>query len=84
MYVDGSEGIEQIDGSLDLLSASEVGVAVSSYQEERGHTYNRENERTEPLWEGALVGKKPFLYPFPVIGLFLAIFGAISTNQFVN
>ena len=83
VYVDGTKEIEQIDGSLDLSSAPEVGVAVSSSQE-RGQTYNRENKRIEPLWGGTLVGKKPFFYLFPVVVLFLAIFGAISTNQFVN
>jgi len=82
VYIDGTEEIERIDGLIDLSSASAVGVAVSP--QERGQTCNREYERIEPLWEGALIGKGPFLYPFPVIGVFLAIFGAISTNQFVK
>lgn len=73
VYIDGTKEIERLEQLLDLKSIYTTGELISSGGSGGG----------QQLWEGALVGKKPYLYPFPVIAVFLAMFGAISTNQFV-
>jgi hypothetical protein len=65
-------------------STDDAAVRVARKSTNRGVVSQSEKgQEQEPLWEGALIGKKPYLYPLPVIAFFLAIFGAISNNQFV-
>jgi hypothetical protein len=88
VFVDGTLEIERIDASLDADANidADAAVRVARKSTNRGVVSQSEKGRgheQEPLWEGALIGKKPYLYPLPVIAFFLAIFGAISNNQFV-
>ena len=38
----------------------------------------------KPLWEGALIGKRPYLYPIPVVMVLLLFFWSVVTEQFVS
>ncbi|OEU09007.1 hypothetical protein FRACYDRAFT_249351 [Fragilariopsis cylindrus CCMP1102] len=38
----------------------------------------------KPLWEGALIGKRPYLYPIPVVTVLLLFFWSVVTEQFVT
>jgi hypothetical protein len=38
----------------------------------------------KPLWEGALIGKRPYLYPIPVVAVLLLSFWSVVTEQFVT
>ena len=97
VYVDGTDEIERIDELMDFSLASSSSSAAAAAAETATAARTSlawtpppakenlgEKIMKEPSWEGALIGKKPFLYPLPVIGVFLALFGAISTNQFIN
>lgn len=79
VFVDGTYEIERIDAMVKDM------VASDSNSNSASKTSNKRIEQVQgqPLWEGALIGKKPYLYPLPVIIFFLSVFGAISTNQFI-
>eukprot|EP00580_Thalassiosira_gravida_P019383 CAMPEP_0201670872 /NCGR_PEP_ID=MMETSP0494-20130426/27995_1 /ASSEMBLY_ACC=CAM_ASM_000839 /TAXON_ID=420259 /ORGANISM="Thalassiosira gravida, Strain GMp14c1" /LENGTH=394 /DNA_ID=CAMNT_0048152045 /DNA_START=300 /DNA_END=1481 /DNA_ORIENTATION=+ len=71
LCVDGAFEIERVDGlvypSLGIqrkLSATAAAVTMPVDLMEGGG----------PIFEGALIGKRPYLYPFPVIVLFATIF----------
>ncbi len=78
VFVDGTYEIERID--------SIVRTGITSNSNSISDTSNKSLTQVQgqPFWEGALAGKKPYLYPLPVIAVFLSIFGAIATNQFVS
>mmetsp|Transcript_24721 Transcript_24721/g.40259 ORF Transcript_24721/g.40259 Transcript_24721/m.40259 type:complete len:407 (-) Transcript_24721:244-1464(-) len=81
LCVDGTFEIEQVDdlvypslGIQRKLSATAAAATEPVDLKEGG----------EPPFEGALIGKRPYLYPFPVIVLFATIFWSIATQQFVQ
>lgn len=72
LFVDGTHEIEKIvlrDGQLTRSPQSKQARASAS---------------SEPVWEGALIGKRPYLFPFPVALFFATFFWAIATQQFVQ
>jgi hypothetical protein len=78
VFVDGTVEIERLD-SLNLVAlpvTKTTGDASTTPKEKAGND--------EPLWEGALIGKRPFLYPLPVVATFATIFWSVATQQFVQ
>lgn len=76
--VDGTFELERIDkiAKLPVAPSSSMGV-VSALKE-------LISEEKEPSFEGALIGKGPFLYPLPIIGTFASLFFAIASGQFIT
>jgi len=73
VFIDGTSEIERIEQA--LAENWKKVVLTSSPQSGKGK---------EPFWEGALIGKQPYLFPLPVVATFAIIFWAISTQQFVQ
>jgi hypothetical protein len=78
IFVDGTAELERIDYS--FVGLMPVGNAVPSSRQQVG----ADSSMAPPLWEGALIGKQPFLYPIPVVLTFAAIFWSVTTQQFVQ
>jgi hypothetical protein len=76
IFVDGTAELERIDS---LVERMPVGNAVPSSRQQPVVA-----DTMAPLWEGALIGKQPFLYPIPVVLTFAAIFWSVATQQFVQ
>ena len=79
VYVDGTSELKRIDEIIEMKT-----VETTNDSQLGQVTLHKDGEGKEPLWEGALIGKKPFLYPLPVISVFLALFGFIATQQTVS
>ena len=79
VYIDGTEELERIDKFVAIPTKDQV-----KGKSGRKPVIKASSEGTEPLWEGTLVGKKPYLYPIPIVAIFSALFHAISTGQFIN
>jgi len=77
LFLDGTHEIEA------LVEEIEVGKDTKSLQIRGKESTKSVSTTEEPLWEGALIGKRPYLYPLPVAFAFLALFWGISTSQFV-
>mmetsp|Transcript_1916 Transcript_1916/g.2663 ORF Transcript_1916/g.2663 Transcript_1916/m.2663 type:complete len:106 (+) Transcript_1916:789-1106(+) len=72
LYVDGTAEIERIDQLIQLAkNTPSSDVVISAFQND------------EPF-EGAFIGKRPYLYPLPVIATFSYLFWAVATQQFVQ
>jgi hypothetical protein len=74
LFVDGTHEIEKLVGALG-------GDAVTGTASK---TATKKSVKDEPLWEGALVGKKPYLYPITPALFFVYIFWGVFTQQFVQ
>ncbi len=77
LFLDGTHKIEALVGDIG------AGEGTKSLQNIGQGATKAVRTTEEPLWEGALVGKRPYLYPLPVAFVFLALFWGISTSQFV-
>jgi hypothetical protein len=76
LCIDGTVEIER----MDYLVASTLGVDSTRLES----ASSTSTDSSEPRFEGALIGKRPYLYPLPVVFLFLTIFWSISTQQVVQ
>ena len=76
--MDGTLELERIDSIAKLPVAPVSSMATTS------DIRDKELENIEPPFEGALIGKGPFLYPLPIIGIFASIFFSIASGQFVT
>lgn len=74
LYLDGTDEIEAMVGKLGRGKSLQTTTKASRSGSKTG----------EPKWEGALIGKRPYLYPFPVAFVFLLIFWGIATEKFVT
>ena len=91
MFVDGTDEIETV---LKIVQQQQQRQPPLPSLEQRKQKQQKEQQRKQtlssssppppPLWEGALIGKRPYLYPFPVAVFFAAFFWAIATEQFVQ
>ena len=81
VYIDGTAELERVDELVHLDLPAEDQLKHDRYNKPLT-TLHREGK--DPLWEGGLVGKTPYLYPVPIISIFSALFYIISTGQFVN
>lgn len=84
LFVDGTADIERIDGLVVSDLGSSVVVPIMPKTLGPSSAVALEEENAEPPFEGALVGKAPFLYPFPVILFFGTVFWSITSQQFVQ
>mmetsp|Transcript_9197 Transcript_9197/g.11590 ORF Transcript_9197/g.11590 Transcript_9197/m.11590 type:complete len:437 (-) Transcript_9197:76-1386(-) len=82
---------EEQERKTELFDSSEnssVGIkATKNFEDnmkQETHDDNNDDDRKEPPFEGALIGKKPFLFPIPVAGVFVSIFYLISSGQFIK
>lgn len=75
LFVDGTFEIESLVGLLD------GGKGVKSL---KNLATKPTGKKEEPLWEGALIGKRPYLYPVPVALFFIYLFWGIVNEQFVQ
>ena len=78
VFVDGTLSIESMD---KLLQSEEYAIEV---RDSTRNLVQLQDTNEEPIWEGALIGKKPYLYPLPVIALFLSVFVLVSSQQVVS
>mmetsp|Transcript_37211 Transcript_37211/g.42473 ORF Transcript_37211/g.42473 Transcript_37211/m.42473 type:complete len:366 (-) Transcript_37211:127-1224(-) len=76
LYLDGAKEIERIDKLVQVVPSEERTTKVSKK--------TTPPNKNQPYAEGALIGKKPYLFPIPAIGVFLYIFWAVATEQFVQ
>ena len=92
-YVDGTAEIQRVveaSGTLERLRAAALRLAEEGVPESRRPPLEETSAppsigATPPaapavVWEGALVGSRPFLYPFPVVALFAFIFSSVLTG----
>jgi hypothetical protein len=79
LFVDGTHEIEKLVGVLSEGDSKGIPPRnkVRAKQAESSST-------PEPLWEGALIGKRPYLYPFPAAIFFSYVFWGVVTQQFVQ
>jgi len=84
LFVDGTADIERIDGLVVSDLGSSVVVPTMPKTSGPSSAVALEEENAEPPFEGAMVGKAPFLYPFPVILFFGTVFWSITSQQFVQ
>ena len=79
LFVDGAHEIEA------LVETLQGGRRGDSLQKSIPSKVSKLTDTVEePLWEGALIGKRPYLYPVPVATFFGLIFWGIATQQFVQ
>ena len=86
LFVDGTSNIERVDSLVLPHLLGSVDMASTKYNTATKNTRASKEvqKEKEPIYEGALIGKKPYLYPFPVIFVLLLIFYSVATNQFVQ
>ena len=86
LYIDGTYELERIDDSTNNIPTNERSPADQSADFFRPITTGTtmSDQVKEPIWEGALLRKGPYLYPLPVIAFFSAIFCGIATGQFTT
>ncbi|VEU41629.1 unnamed protein product, partial [Pseudo-nitzschia multistriata] len=78
LFLDGTHAIE---AAIDHLRVSR-GPQRREIRERNGE--NPSLAKALPRWEGALVGKRPYLFPVPVVAFFASFFWAVVTEQFVQ
>lgn len=79
LFVDGTPEIEGLVGTLEGRKE------FQSLKSTTGKAIESPAKKTdEPLWEGALARKRPYLYPFPVALFFIFLFWGIATQQFIE
>ena len=78
LFVDGTSEIE------NLVLTLEGKKEVQPLKTVPSNVVHSLDDREEPLWEGALIGKRPILYPVPVALTFIFLFWGIATNQFIE
>ena len=74
LFLDGTQAIEKVVSTLD----------PSTQRGSKAGSSKATKAADEPLWEGALIGKRPYLYPWPVAAVFIYIFWGVTTQQFVQ
>jgi hypothetical protein len=80
LFVDGTHEIEKLVG---VLGEGDL-EGKSRGNKPRAKVPKTSSSTPEPLWEGALIGKRPWLYPVPVTLFFVYLFWGIMTEQFVQ
>ena len=82
LFVDGTLEIEKLVG---VLGKGDLGGKARGTKPRTKVPKSSSSSSTpEPLWEGALIGKRPWLYPVPVTSFFVYLFWGIMTQQFVQ
>mmetsp|Transcript_18843 Transcript_18843/g.39397 ORF Transcript_18843/g.39397 Transcript_18843/m.39397 type:complete len:511 (-) Transcript_18843:99-1631(-) len=88
LFVDGTHEIEKMfGGGVHRQQFLQQYPPSSSPSSRRGIQLKHQQSSpssSPPLWEGALIGKRPYLYPFPVALFFATFFWAVVTEQFVK
>lgn len=84
LYVDGTANIERVDELVKFVTNTNTPPPLPSDIISSNSSNNKSDDDNEPPFEGALIGKGPYLYPFPVIALFSYLFWAVATQQFVQ
>jgi hypothetical protein len=78
LFVDGTKEIENIVLNNNNKFDNDVDEKLSSSPSSSRIT------PSQALWEGALIGKRPFLYPIPVVVALLLFFWSVVTEQFIT
>jgi len=68
----------------DLAKQSKEESALQEQAKSRLQKKIKKLPSKEDPFEGALAGKLPYLYPFPVIAAFFTVFWAVANQQFVQ
>ncbi len=88
IYVDGTSELERIDelvmGDLTKLNMRTEGSSIAESWLASNNKNDVQEMTKEAPFEGAFIGKGPYLLPLPVIAFFSTIFYFIATNQFVG
>lgn len=79
LFVDGTNEIENLARTLEERKEVQSFRAMPSKA-----IQSSVKEGEEPIWEGALIGKRPILYPVPVALVFIFLFWGIATQQFIE
>mmetsp|Transcript_7294 Transcript_7294/g.11491 ORF Transcript_7294/g.11491 Transcript_7294/m.11491 type:complete len:374 (-) Transcript_7294:22-1143(-) len=74
IYADGTAEIERVNQLVTFPFIKTSNNIIS----------NSNDNKDGPPLEGALIGTRPYLYPFPVIAIFSYLFWAVATQQFVQ
>jgi hypothetical protein len=82
LFVDGTLEIEKLVGV--LRKGNLGGKERVNKLRTKAPKSSSSDSTPEPLWEGALIGKRPWLYPVPVTIFFVYLFWGIMTQQFVQ
>ncbi len=96
IFIDGTEKIESIDATVinKLRQRQSMNESVQPASNESLEAFKRHHKELEvskqmtdgsgiePIFEGALIGKEPFLFPLPVVLFFASIFYLVSTGQY--
>lgn len=69
-----------VDGTHEIEAFVDKFPQPSKQDRKQSHL----SSKSSPLWEGALIGKKPYLFPIPVALFFATFFWAVVTEQFVR
>ena len=80
LFVDGTLEIEKLVGVLEDGTTK----AASKTNKTSKMRSGKSSSSSAPLWEGALIGKHPYLFPLPVATFFITLFLGIKTGQFVQ
>lgn len=85
IFVDGTKELEKVDEILKpKLSETKLKNKEEGRKMEVSSAPNRRtDEEKEPSFEGALIGKGPFLFPLPIALFFLSIFYNVANGQYV-
>eukprot|EP00536_Pseudo-nitzschia_multiseries_P001347 jgi/Psemu1/282952/fgenesh1_pg.17_\ len=98
LFVDGARNIEKVlelvrrrrEREQDPHSSSPSGSGTPPSGNQRQQSQQKKqlshspSSSPPPLWEGALIGKRPYLYPLPVALMFATFFWGVVTGQFVK
>jgi len=84
LFVDGTHEIEKLVGVLGGEKTAAKALSPGRKLQTKPAKPASSSSSPEPLWEGALIGKRPFLYPVPVTIFFVAFFWGVATQQFVQ
>ena len=96
VFVDGTHELERVDEivkmNLNLLQDSAkqrqggalTSVPLLTFDDKKKKNTSSIKDAQEPPFEGALVGKGPYLFPLPVVAFFSTILFFIANNPFVG
>lgn len=84
LYVDGTKNIEQLADTVPLPlvpNDEKLTAGPDLVQSSSSNSTAVALPGKEPPFEGALIGKKPYLYPLPGLAIFAFIFWALATGK---
>lgn len=80
VFIDGTDEIETL---LNIRKNTNTRKMKKPTQQKQKPSKLSSSSLSSPKWEGALIGKRPYLFPVPILIVFGIFFWAVVTEQFV-